>query len=107
MRCRAKSDVALEKKVESASIGINTMLYGGCNASRGNMDMQDVDVQCYSGRKYGERPVSFTMNDVTYRVESIEREWLEPGVRHFRVRTKDNKFFELCYDQQNDRWSIC
>ena len=83
------------------------MLSWDSNASRGDMDMQDIDVQCYSGRKHGERPVSFTMNDVTYAVESIEREWLEPGLRHFQVRTKDNKFFELCHDEQNDRWSIC
>jgi len=41
-----------------------------------------------------------------YEVEEIERAWQEPGQRHFQVRTKDNKLFQLCYNETEDQWSI-
>lgn len=69
--------------------------------------MKDLEVHCHSERHYPERPVSFTLDGATYKVERIDREWLEPGVRHFRICTEGKKFFELCYDEQNDEWSIC
>ena len=39
-------------------------------------------------------------------VQEVEKEWLEPGQRRFRVRTEDGKRFELCYDTQQDQWSV-
>jgi hypothetical protein len=43
---------------------------------------------------------------VEYEVEAIEKEWLEPGERHFQVRTKAHKLFQLCYNETQDRWSL-
>ena len=68
--------------------------------------MKPVLVKCYSGRAYADRPVSFMLNGVRYSVESVEKEWWEPGVKHFRVRTGDNKRAELCYNGQNCAWSV-
>lgn len=63
-------------------------------------------VACYSGSRYGERPASFVWRGVRHRVGSIDSEWLEPGRRHFRLRTDDDRLFELCYDEGADRWLI-
>ncbi|MBI4187942.1 MAG: hypothetical protein HY529_01920 [Chloroflexi bacterium] len=41
-----------------------------------------------------------------YEVAAIEKEWLEPGERHFKVRTGDNKFFQLCYNETDKQWSL-
>ncbi|MFC1941230.1 hypothetical protein ACFLWL_02330 [Chloroflexota bacterium] len=41
-----------------------------------------------------------------YEVEEIEKEWLEPGKKCFRVRTGDNKLFQLCYNETEQQWSI-
>jgi len=41
-----------------------------------------------------------------YEVKEIEKEWLEPGERHFQVRTKDNKLFRLCYNEADEQWSL-
>jgi hypothetical protein len=68
--------------------------------------MTDPQVQCYSGREYAERPVSFTWQGVTHRVKAVEKEWHEPGAKHFRVSTVDSQLFELCYNVQQDKWSI-
>jgi hypothetical protein len=43
---------------------------------------------------------------VEHEVEEIEKEWLEPGERHFQVRTGDNKSFQLCYNESQQKWSI-
>ena len=68
--------------------------------------LNNLKVSCYSGQTYAERPVSFRWEGVEYEVEEIEKEWLEPGERHFQVRTKDNKLFQLCYNEAKDQWSL-
>jgi len=65
-----------------------------------------LKVSCYSGQTYAQRPRSFVWEGVGYEVEEIEKEWLEPGERHFQLRTKDNKLFQLCYNETQDRWSL-
>jgi len=42
---------------------------------------------------------------IEYEVEEIEKSWQEPGERHFQVRTKDNKKFQLCYNERQKQWS--
>jgi hypothetical protein len=68
--------------------------------------LNNFKVSCYSGQTYAERPRSFVWEGVKYEVEEIEKEWREPGERHFQVRTKDNKRFQLCYNETQDRWSL-
>jgi len=66
---------------------------------------EPVQVNCYSGHVYPERPVSFRWQGDIYKVAKIEREWLEPRERHFLVRTEEERLFELCYQEQEDTWS--
>lgn len=68
--------------------------------------MKNIEVSCYSGSIYAERPQSFSWGGVTFLVKEITDEWIEPGERYFRVRTGDNKSFQLCYNETNDKWSI-
>ncbi len=76
---------------------------------------QEVQVQCYSGRSYADRPASFLWQDKQYQIKDIEKEWIEPGQKHFVVVTtsakgekseKDEKRFEICYDEREDSWSL-
>ncbi len=66
--------------------------------------MNNLIVNCYSGHIYPERPVSFTWQSAQYEVEKIEKTWLEPQERCFLVRTRDNKLFQLCYNELTDQW---
>ncbi len=70
------------------------------------MEEEKPKVTCYSGHTYPERPLSFSWAGIEHKVQEVEKEWLEPGRRRFRVRTQDGKRFELCYDTQTDRWSV-
>ena len=70
------------------------------------MEHEPARVTCYSGRTYAERPTSFYWKGQEHIVKTIESEWREPGERHFRLRTEDDRLFELCYDEDTDKWLV-
>ena len=70
------------------------------------MELNKLKVNCYSGHTYAERPVSFLWEGIEHEVEEVERAWQEPGERYFQVRTRDNKLFQLCYNEVEDQWSL-
>ena len=41
-----------------------------------------------------------------YEIEEIESAWQEPGKRYFLVRSRDNKLFQLCYNELDKEWSL-
>ncbi len=68
--------------------------------------MNNLEVECYSGHTYAERPKSFLWEGKEYEVEEIEKAWVEPEERNFQVRTRGNKLFKLCYNETEDQWSL-
>ncbi len=70
------------------------------------LKQNSIEVTCYSGHTYAERPTSFLWEGIEYDVEEIEKEWLEPGQRYFRVCTTDSKLFRLWYDETERNWSL-
>ena len=68
--------------------------------------MNNLKVNCYSGYTYAEEPRSFEWEGMEYEVAEIEKAWVGPGERHFRVKTKDNKLFQLCYNETKQQWSL-
>ncbi len=70
------------------------------------METKNLKVKCYSGYTYAERPESFQWQDVRYDIQKIEKEWFEPGEKHFQVCTCDNKKFQLCYNEKEKQWSL-
>ena len=64
-----------------------------------------VQVVCYSGHTYAERPVSLIWEDMEHKVKQIEKEWQEPGARLFQIRTEDGRLFVLSYNERGDEWS--
>jgi hypothetical protein len=64
-----------------------------------------VLVSCYSGRAYADRPVSLIWEGIEHKIAEVEKEWLEPGARLFKVRTEDGRFFVLSYNERGDEWS--
>ena len=80
-----------------------------CNGKGSSSSGSKADspiVSCYSGQSYAERPVSFIFEDVEYKVTEIEKEWRGVDGKNFLVRTEDNKLFQLCYNESQDRWSL-
>jgi hypothetical protein len=68
--------------------------------------LEELEVSCYSGQTYAERPRSFAWRGAVYEIAEIERAWWEPGRRCFRVSTGDNKLFQLCYNEVQRQWSL-
>ena len=66
---------------------------------------EPVQVECYSGHTYAQRPESFVWRGIAYRVQTVEKMWREPGCLCFRVGTPQGRF-ELRYLEREDGWSI-
>ena len=64
-----------------------------------------VQVVCYSGHTYAERPESLIWEGFEHKVKEIEKEWQEPGARLFQVCTDDGRLFILSYNERGDEWS--
>ncbi len=69
------------------------------------MAHEPTSVTCYSGSTYADRPASITWDRTELGVRAVEGAWHEPGEKHFRVRTEDERLFELCYHEDGDWWS--
>jgi hypothetical protein len=67
---------------------------------------EKLEIRCYSGRTYAERPVSFLWEGIEYEIQEVEKAWLEPGQRHFQVRAVNNQRFHLWYDETKAEWSL-
>ena len=61
----------------------------------------ETKVKCHSGYIYGEEPRSFIWQEKEFIIKSVEKMWLEPGKRLFKVVIEHGKLFELCYNQAN------
>jgi len=68
------------------------------------MALDKIEVKCYSGHTYAQRPIAFSWQDEEHKISRIEKEWLEPGKKCFSVTTEDEKLFELCYNEAQDQW---
>ncbi len=66
----------------------------------------DTRVECYSGTRYAERPVSFVLLGHEHSVKDVVKSWRSPSGLHFHVRTEEDECFELTYDQRTDGWSV-
>jgi len=69
------------------------------------MKDKPVQVKCYSGHKYVERPLSLVWEGAEIMVREIEKEWQSPGARLFQVRAEDGRVFVLSYNERYDEWS--
>ena len=68
--------------------------------------MDNATVRCYSGHEYAQEPRSFMYRGVEYDIAGIEKTWREPGEKYFLARTEENKFFRLCYNEVQERWTV-
>jgi hypothetical protein len=63
-------------------------------------------VECHSGYAYAERPTILYWEGQRLEIESIQAQWRIPGGRRFRVKTTDQREFELFYGELYDEWRI-
>jgi len=64
-----------------------------------------VDVACYAGSRYPQRPLRVTWRGAERDVLAVEREWQEPRRRCYLVRLEGDRLLRLSYYKRNDRWT--
>jgi len=78
---------------------------GGKRDYNGSMSLR-VYVDCYSGYRAGERPISFELDDQDYPIAEVLDRWYEPASRYFKVRTAEGKTYVLRHDESADEWTL-
>lgn len=68
--------------------------------------IQPIKVECYSGYKADERPVSFILNDKKIMVDRTIEQWRTPDADHFKVMADDGKRYQLVHDTIKDGWIL-
>ena len=65
-------------------------------------------VECYSGQKADERPVSFHLDDRKYLVEELLDQWYGPDDSFFKVRADDGNLYILRHrlSTTHDEWHL-
>jgi len=64
-----------------------------------------VDVACYAGSRYPQRPLRVTWRGAEREVLAVERQWQEPRRRCYLVRLEGDRLLRLSYYERNDRWT--
>lgn len=67
---------------------------------------ESLDVDCYAGAGYPERPRAFVWQGERYEVEEVGRRWRTPAEYGFRVRTTAGEYFTLLYHELEDTWTL-
>lgn len=65
-----------------------------------------VEVLCYSGHTYAQKPRVFILHGQRHRVACVERTWRTPDGPQFLVRVRDDERFVLAYKEAQDRWYL-
>jgi hypothetical protein len=67
-----------------------------------------VQVECYSGRKADERPVSFRLDAHEYAIEEVLDQWYGPDHGFFKVRADDGNVYVLSRESSvpEGKWEL-
>jgi len=65
-----------------------------------------IHVECYSGYKANERPVSFTIDGKKLMVEEILDRWYGEDYTYFKLRADDRNIYILKYQAERDEWEM-
>jgi len=69
-----------------------------------------VEVECCSGYRVNQRPVSFTILECDYthrfKVREVIDSWLGETADYYKVMADDDNVYLLKYDGQQDAWDL-
>ena len=77
------------------------------------MQLEEIEVTCYSGYKHNERPVNFTCRGRIVLITEVIDRWYEgnadaamPALDYYKVRGDDSAVYILRYNQLFDTWAL-
>ncbi len=69
-----------------------------------------ITVECYSGYRVNERPITFTLSECDYtrsfRVREVLDRWFGETADYFKVEADDDNIYLLKYDGRQDAWDL-
>jgi hypothetical protein len=65
-----------------------------------------LEVSCYSGHTYAERPATFVWRGRRYVVQRILKQWHSPQGPGFHLVTVEGERFTLTYHKARDQWFL-
>ena len=68
--------------------------------------MTNIKVECYSGYKADEKPLSFSIDDKKFMIEKIIDQWRTPDSECFKILADDGGEYILKHDVRNDKWDL-
>ncbi len=66
---------------------------------------REIQVECYSGHKYGQRPRVIYLDGERFLIDEVLGEWKTPQGICFRVLV-GARIYVLTYNQEEDCWYI-
>ena len=65
-----------------------------------------IHVECYSGYKASERPVSFTIDGKKLMVDEVVDQWYGEDYTYFKLKADDGNMYILKYQAEKDQWEM-
>jgi hypothetical protein len=65
-----------------------------------------IEVSCYAGYRYPERPLSFKLLERTFQVKEVLDQWYGENHTYFKVRADDLRVYLLRYQEDTDQWTL-
>lgn len=66
--------------------------------------MTVIQVECYSGYRYGERPKALTWEGVRLEVAAVLATWRCPGRDCYLVKMTDDQVMQVSYLEESGEW---
>jgi uncharacterized protein YutD len=68
--------------------------------------MPAIEVQCFRGYNFNDRPISFILNEKKQVVEKIIDEWCGQGCAYYKVLADDTKGYLLIRHENRGDWAL-
>jgi hypothetical protein len=65
-----------------------------------------IEVRCYSGCNYNERPVSFTIGEKTLAITELIDQWHGAGYTYYKLIADDGNTYCIKYNGSTDTWEL-
>jgi hypothetical protein len=69
-------------------------------------DEFQIEVSCYAGYRYPERPLSFKLLGRIFDIEEILDRWHGEDYMIFKIRAADQRVYLLKYNLAEDHWFL-
>lgn len=77
------------------------------------MKLIPIRVECHSGYKADEYPVTFFLDEIKYEIKEIADRWYQakattdwPVADYFKVRTASKSIFIIKHELKSDQWFL-